>query len=246
LIAEFDSPSHRTTKSPILAAVSLALLALAGCTHPTSPSPAPATIDVLSYLLGDAALWPRVGSQGQNQIVDLSRREVCWVKYGNSRRFECWRWDDQFIYHEVDHALDGDSNESYSFTDGRWLPRYLPANATASASWSLDVARNQIVWFDATCHVDPARSHAFPYRQRAWVEPRLDAGSDLGLRDTLVLEYTPYDPAAQSGTTGAVEHFYLGLGAGWYEWERSGVLDFFNRLGGPATPMAREVWCAAP
>jgi hypothetical protein len=28
--------------------------------------------------------------------------------------------------------------------------------------------------------------------------------------------------------------------------ERAGFLDLFNRLGGPATLMAREVWCAAP
>jgi hypothetical protein len=224
----------------------MALVAIAGCTRPTTPSPAPVTIDVLNYLLGDAGLWPRVGSHGQNQIVDVARREVCWVKYGNARRFECWRWDDQFIYHEVDHALDGDSNESYSFTDGRWLARYLPAGATASAPWTMDVARNQIVWFDATCHVDPTRSHLFPYRQRAWIEPRRDAGSDLGMRDTLVLQYEPYDPAAPSAMTGAPEQYYFGLGAGWYEWERSGFLDFFNRLGGPATLMAREVWCAAP
>jgi hypothetical protein len=136
-------------KPPILAASAIALPALAGCTRPLSPSPAPATIDVLTYLLGDAALWPRVGNHGQNQIMDLARREVCWVKYANPRRFECWRWDDQFVYHEVDHALDGDSND-------------------------------------------------------------------------------------------------FGLGAGWYEWERSGVPDLFNRLGGPATLMARSVWCDAP
>jgi hypothetical protein len=117
-------------------------------------------------------LWPRRGSHGQNQIVDFTRREVCWVKYGNPRRFECWRWDDRFIYHAVDHGLDGDSNESYLLTDGRWLARDIPASATAAAPWTLDVAQNQLVWFDASCRVDPARSHAFPYRQRAWFERR--------------------------------------------------------------------------
>lgn len=223
-----------------------AAILLISCSSPAAPTAAAAPVDVLNYLLGDASLWPRVGSHSQNQNVDLARREVCWVKYGNPRRFECWRWDDLYVYHAVDHALDGDSNDSYSFTDGRWLPRYLPVGATATAPWVMDVARNQIVWFDATCRVDPARSHLFPYRQRAWLEPRLNAGSDLGTRDTLVLEYEPYDPAAASGVTGAPERYYFGLGAGWYEWERSGFLDWFNRLGGPATPMAREVWCAAP
>ena len=199
-------------------------------------------MDVLPYLLGDAVTWPRLGSHAQNQIVDLTRNEVCWVKYGNSRRFECWRWDDQFVYHAVDHGLDGDSNESYMLTNGRWLARYVPAAATASSPWTLDVAENNLVWFTASCGVDPSRSHAFPYRQRAWFEPRRDAGAALGARDTLVLEYQPYDP---QGTAGAAEHYYLGLSTGWYEWERSGFHDFFNRPGGPSTPMDRSVWCKA-
>ncbi len=54
------------------------------------------------------------------------------------------------------------------FTDGRWLARYLPAGTTAGAPWVMDVPANQIVWFDASCHLDPAKSHLFPYRQRAW------------------------------------------------------------------------------
>ena len=231
---------YQLTKSSILTVL---LLSLVSCSHPSAPTATRASVDVLTYLLGDAPLWPRLGSHAQNQIVDVTRREVCWVKYGNIRRFECWRWDDRFIYHAVDHALDGDSNESYTFTDGRWLPRYLPADAGASAPWVMDVPQNQMVWFNGACDVVPAQSHPFPYRQRAWFEPRRDAGSELGARDTLVLEYEPYDPA---GATGAAEHYYLALGAGWYEWERSGFHDFFNRVGGPSTPMAREVWCAAP
>ena len=175
------------------------LLLCSSCSSPASPATPQATIDVLSYLLGDPALWPRSGSHGQNQIVDLTRREVCWVKYGNPRRFECWRWDDRFIYHAVDHGLDGDSNESYMFTDGRWLARDIPAGATAAAPWTLDVSQNQLVWFDASCRVDPSRSHAFPYRQRAWFEPRRDTGADLGVRDTLVIEYQPYDPVGAAG-----------------------------------------------
>ncbi len=64
-----------------------------------------------------------------------------------------------------------------------------------------------------------------------------------GARDTLVLEYQPYDPV---GAAGAAEHYYLGLGAGWYEWERSGFLDFFNRTGGFNVSMDRVVWCHGP
>ena len=190
-----------------------AVLLFTACSSPAQPSATAAPVDVLGYLLGDAALWPRVGSHSQNQIVDPARREVCWVKYANPRRFECWRWDEQYVYHAVDHGLDGDSNESYRFTDGRWLPRYLPAGTTAASAWTIDVPRNQIVWYDATCRLDPARSHAFPYRMRAWFEPRVDAGTDLGQRDALLLEYEPYDPAAPQ--PGARERFSMALGAGW-------------------------------
>src|SRR4051812_6465388 len=122
----------RLTRAPFarLPGCLVALLLSSCCASSAAPASAPASTDVLTYLIGDAALWPRGGSHGQNQIVDVSRREVCWVKYGNARRFECWRWDDQFIYHAVDHGLDGDSNESYRFTDGRWLARRVPAGAT--------------------------------------------------------------------------------------------------------------------
>src|SRR5438034_703426 len=150
----FKLPNRQLTTLPILLA---ALLPLIACSSPVAPKASQATVDVLSYLVGDAALWPRVGSHSQNQIVDLARREVCWVKYANARRF--------------------------------------------------------------------------------------DAGPDLGQRDTLLFEYEPYDPAAPQ--PGAHERFSMALGAGWYRWERSGFVDMFNRLGGPAVAMNRAAWCDA-
>ncbi|HKB14298.1 MAG TPA: hypothetical protein VKD69_26715 [Vicinamibacterales bacterium] len=219
------------------------LLLVAGCSGPAAPSSrtAGAAIDVLDYLIGDAATWPRRGSHGQNQIVDRGRQEVCWTKYGNPRRFECWRWDDQFVYHAVDHALDGDSEESYTLTDGRWMPRFIAPAASAAAPWTLDVAANRLVWFDAACRVDDSRSHLFPYRLRAWIEPNVDGGGDIGVRETLVFEYEPYDPA--SPRAGNVERFFFARDAGWCRWQRDGFVDLFNRIGGPATQMNRSVWC---
>jgi hypothetical protein len=213
------------------------VLLCCACAPSTAPSAVEATVDVLDYLVGDPSLWPRVGNHYSNQVLDAARREVCWVKYANPQRFECWRWDDAFIYHAVDHALDGDLSESYNFTDGRWLPRYL------TGTWSLDAADNRIVWFDPWCRIDAGRSGVFPYRQRAWLETRRDAGGDLGMRDTVVLEYAPYDPA--SGRSVA-ERFYFARGAGWYRWQREGADLSFNRRGGPAVPMNRAVWCEAP
>lgn len=215
----------------------IATLLCCSCTQPTSPSiPAP-LVQVLDYLIGDQTLWPRVGDHSSNQIVDMERGEVCWVKYANAQRFECWRWDDEFIYHAVDHAIDGNSAESYSFTDGRWLPRRF------SGTWSLDVPLNRLIWFDPPCRFAADKSHVFPYRQRAWLEAGRNAGGDLGVRDTLVLEYAPYDPV--SGRTNP-ERFYFALGAGWYEWQRGAKGTVFNRLGGPAVGMNRSMWCANP
>src|SRR5439155_23051933 len=140
----------------VAAAIALTVSACAAGPASTAAPSRDHSVDVLDYLIGDQKLWPRVGSNSQNQVVDAAAREVCWVKYANPRRFECWRWDDQSIYHVVDHALDGNSPESYRFTDGRWMPRYL------SGEWTLDVAANRIIWFDAACHVNPSRSGLFP------------------------------------------------------------------------------------
>ena len=217
--------------------LAIAAVVCSCCGGPASPSPSAHAVDVLDYLIGDQTLWPRIGNHYSNQVVDLARREVCWVKYANPRRFECWRWDDQFVYHATDNAVDGDTGESYHFTDGRWLPRHL------SGTWSLDVTANDIVWFAPLCRFDAEKSHRFTYRQRAWLEPARDVGGDLGVRDTLVLEYAPYDAA--SGRSVA-ERFHFALGAGWYQWERESTDLIFNRRGGPVVAMNRSVWCETP
>jgi hypothetical protein len=214
----------------------LAVFICCGCAPAAAPSPIEATVDVVDFLVGDPSLWPRIGNHYSNQILDEARREVCWVKYANPQRFECWRWDEAFVYHAIDHAIDGDSGESYSFTDGRWLPRYL------TSTWSLDARDNRTIWFAPSCQLDAGKSAPFPYRQRAWLEKGRDAGGDLGLRDTLVLEYAPYDPA--SGRSNP-EYFYFARGAGWYEWQRENTDLIFNRRGGPIVPMNRAVWCRA-
>src|SRR5262249_49681864 len=199
---------------------------------PGTPSGA-TRIDVLDFLIGAPETWPRVGSFSVNQSVDLAQREVCWTKYANPRTFECWRWDEAFVYHVVDHGIDGNTGEWYAFADGRWLPRFV------TPDWHLDVA-TAITWYDASCRTLPDRSGPFRYHQRAWIEPARDAGGSLGVRETLVLEYAPEDPAG--GPTEA-EHFYFGRGAGWYEWTRAAARTVFNRVGGPAMPVARDLIC---
>ncbi len=196
-----------------------------GCHQLTAPTHD--AVDTLDFILGESSSWPRVGSQQQDQILEANR--VCWVKYGDRTMFECWRWDQSWVYHEVDHGLDGHTGESYRFTDGRWLPRFLPATG-----WSQDMADNHIRWFDAQCRMTEHGERAgmpltglFPYRQTATVQG-----------DTLVLEYEPHAP----GQTGAVERFLFKRKMGWYRWESARGSAWFDRPGGQS--VGRSEWCA--
>jgi hypothetical protein len=205
-----------------LVALVAAAASIADCGgSPVAPSSGP--VDVLDFVIGDPSLWPRHGDQSQQQVLDTTGREVCWIKYTNGQMFECWRWDDEWIYHRVDHGIDGNTGESYEFTDGRWLPRQF------TGTWTLDVAGNRILWFDRNCQLNPDRSGDFPYRQSAWIEPAKVINADLGVRDVLVLEYRP----ATGANRDYFERFSFARGAGWYAWQSSLDHDVrFDRVGG--------------
>jgi hypothetical protein len=204
------------------------------CTTPPAPvAPLPTTVDVVQFIVGAADFWPRTGDQLQHQVV--AGPQVCWVKYGRADMFECWRWDDEWIYHVVDYALDGETGESYSFTDGRWLPRHL----TLGQRWTLDVADNRIRWRNRRCEFIPAREgipddsgvNLFPYHVEAWIEPQTEIGGDLGVRDVLMLTYASYPPGGQPGEP---ERFSFAKGAGWYRWSSPRGTRAWTRLGGAA------------
>jgi hypothetical protein len=214
----------------------LLLVCTAACAHRVPATGLAAeTVDVLDFVVGDASSWPRVGTQMQQQVVDMVRREVCWIKYGRANQFECWTWDDAWIRHEVDHAVDGRPGVSYVFSDGRWLPRRLRKDRL----WTLDVVGNRITWFDPACVAEPSR--AFPYLLRARWEPARDLGPDLGERDTIVLEYAPHDVGAT--TRNEPERFFFARDAGWFLWTSDRGTARFDRLGGRAVS-GRGTFCA--
>lgn len=213
----------------------LILIACACAACGASPlSPSPTRIDVLEFLIGAETLWPRTGDQFQHQIVDRANRRVCWVKYGRPHMYECWRWDEQWIYHALDAALDGDRPDAYRFTDGRFLPRYLEGR------WTLDVTDNRVEWFNGQCQritgpegvPMPDGPPLFPYRVSAWIDTApVDRGAVAG-REVLILEYAPHPPNA--APTGNPERFHFAKGAGWYRWGRGPTVRLFDELGGPA------------
>ncbi len=202
--------------------VALALLALGACA--TAPSDQD-SIDVLDYVIGQPETWPRFGPlHSQHQNLEADR--VCWTKYALPWSYECWKWDSAYIYHAVDHAIDGNRRwEHYIFSDGRWLPRRL----VKGEAWSLVLLDNRLTWFDADCN--RADDRPAPYRVRAWHAGLMDAGGDLGVRDVLLLEYQPNPELAEPNTE---ERFYFAKGAGWYRWTRGVREVTFNQVGGPA------------
>jgi hypothetical protein len=208
-----------------LGVVTLVALMAAACV--TAPSTA-GTIDVLDYLLGAPETWPRFGPTNHHQHQNLDTGRVCWTKYTLGWSYECWRWDDAYVYHAVDHAIDGARRwEHYIFTDGRWMPRRFRLDET----WTLDLPNNRLTWYDAECNPQPERDA--PYRVQAWHEGLLTVGGDLGTRDVLVLAYQPNPAGAEPNTE---ERFYFAKGAGWYRWTRGAAEVTFNRIGGVARP----------
>jgi hypothetical protein len=202
--------------------VGIAVLGMVAC----ATSPSSETVDVLDYVLGTADTWPRHGAPNHYQHQHVEGDRVCWTKYTLPWSYECWRWDDAYLYHAVDHAIDGNRRwEHYIFSDGRWLPRRL----VKGEIWTLDLLDNRLTWFDAACN--RADERPAPYRVRVWHEGVIDAGGDLGIRDVIVLSYQP-NPDHAAPSTG--EHFYFAKGAGWYRWTRGAQEVTFNRLGGVA------------
>jgi hypothetical protein len=214
---------HRSLPLEIVT-LALAAQVASGCT--TAPS-SMETIDVLDYVLGLPETWPRFGPTNHHQHQNLERNCVAWTKYTLGWSFERWCWDEAFIYHTVDHAIDGGTRrwEHYIFTDGRWMPRQLRVGET----WTLDLLDNRLTWYDAACNPQPERPA--PYRVRLWHEGLLDTGGDLGRRDVIVLAYQPNPAAAEPNTE---ERFYFAKGAGWYRWTRGTAEVTFNQIGGVA------------
>jgi hypothetical protein len=101
----------------------------------------------------------RFGPTNHHQHQNLESDRACWTKYTLGWSYECWRWDDHYLYHAVDHAIDGARRwEFYVFTDGRWMPRRLRKDET----WTLELLDNRLTWYDAQCKPAAAAGRSVP------------------------------------------------------------------------------------
>ena len=214
----------------------LIALATGACVDATQPTRPVTSIDVLDFIVGDDALWPRIGNHYSNQIVDVARREVCWVNYANPQRFECWRWDETFVYHAVDHAVDGDTGELVQL-HGRSVAAPLPDRRRVDSGYRREphhMVRSAVRGVGGEIGSIPGTGSA-PGSNLASTRAAISASATS--LSSSIRRTTP-----ASGRS-ATERFQFARGAGWYRWQRDGVDLQFNRRGGPRVPMNRAVWC---
>jgi hypothetical protein len=187
-------------------------------------------IDLLPFIVGDDAHWPRHGSHEMDRRWD--GHDLWWIKFGHPDHWEHWVLDgDAFILRE-DRSQSGAGD--YSFHPGRWFPRHMAIGQT------IDARDNVIQEYEPdTCAVQPG-TRVFPYRLRflqAWT--RLDLGGDIGVLDghgAPVAVLLEYDPGGDRDTR---ETGLYALGWGSVRWQAISQVDgallhetTFNLLGG--------------
>ena len=192
-------------------------------------------IDILPFLIGDDAHWPRHGSHEMDRRWD--GRTLWWIKFGHADHWERWELVDDHFYLREDRSQSGAGD--YSFHPGRWFPRHMTLGQRH------DAPDNVIQEYDPqTCAIKPS-TRVFPYGVRllqAWT--RISLGGDIGVLDghgepvAILLEY---DPGDQHDTR---ETGLYARGWGLVRWQaisqqdanKDAVLNetTFNLLGGTA------------
>jgi hypothetical protein len=187
-------------------------------------------IDLLPFIVGDDARWPRHGSHDLDRRWD--GRDLWWIKFGHPDHWEHWVLDRDVFYLREDRSQSGAGD--YSFHPGSWFPRRMTLHQT------IDARHNVIQEYEPeTCAIKPT-ARVFPYRLRllqAWT--RIDLGGDIGILDghgAPVAVLLEYDPGGEDDTR---ETGLYALGWGSVRWQAisqvNGALlneTTFNLLGG--------------
>jgi hypothetical protein len=200
---------------------------------PAMPWTGTRPIDVLPFLIGDDARWPRHGSHEMDRRWD--GRHLWWIKFGHADHWEHWELIGDAFYLREDRSQSGAGD--YSFHPGCWFPRYM------TLGQRIDARDNKIQEYEPeTCAIKPS-TRAFPYAVRflqAWT--RISLGGDIGVLDghgapiAILLEYDPGDDR-DTRETGL-----YALGWGLVRWQAISQADAdkdavlnettFNLLGG--------------
>jgi hypothetical protein len=173
-------------------------------------------IDLLPFLIGDDARWPRHGSHEMDRLWD--GRHLWWIKFGHPDHWEHWELNGDAFYLREDRSQSGAGD--YSFHPGRWFPRSMTVGQSVAAP------DNVIQEYKPeTCEIKPS-SRVFPYAVRllqAW--SRISLGGDIGVLDghgapvAILLEYDP------GGDRDTRETGLYALGWGLVRWQAISQAD---------------------
>lgn len=200
------------------------------------PLPADGRVyDLLPFVLGNPGRWPRRGPT--HTLGQIVRDQLFYfVKFAgnepgaaNGESYEAWAYDANWLY----LLEDASSGDTYSFTDPRMWPRFLPIGFAAA----FDTGPHEAVWRDRTTCVVTKRE---PFARRMWLHglQSWDWGPDLGVRLTAMLVY---DDTGGFHTPGRyVEVGYYAKGAGSVRWE-SYKSDVVYATNPPSFPAAARV-----
>ena len=209
----------------------------AGCRQSLAPSPAVETVDVLDFLIGDVALWPRVGSHYMNQVVDPSAARCAGSNTST-----------------LADSSAGGGTTRMSITQPTTRSTATPASPTISATGGGCHGVCRLVRAASGAWMRPPTSSpgSLPVHGRRGSQRRVSLSATRLVRGEgrrrrrrghsrqHRARVMPYDPA--TGSTNS-ERFYFAKGAGWYRWQRGDAESLFVRTGGTGVAMNRDVWC---
>lgn len=185
----------------------------------------PETIDTLVYFLTHHRDESLNGGHLLSQTIDENKKVSYYVKGDSALFYELHTWDDQYIYLKEDRTFL--SVPSTTFSDGRWMKRYMKVGETININ-----SANIFQLYDQTLSnlkctkrinaavidtsgktLEGQTAISGPFTYRMMLEkhdPAFDIGGDLGIQDVIIVKY-------EYGN--AFERFYYSKEWGWIKWE---------------------------
>jgi len=222
-------------------AIALALVAVFGCggggsvTSPTQAGPQAKLkppFDTVDFMLSNGEFYSWDGTAWATlptYRVGPDRWVEC--KFGDCSHHEAFRYDGEWVYLDEDHSMN-DGATWFVYSLGRWAKRrWQPGD-------SFDV-QHFSSWFQSGICRRNIEGHEILYRVRfeaLWED--FDFRGDLGVRDAIVVSYSPTLPQYRSGVPpdySRPEYNVYARGAGRVYWG-------YGRPGPDSAFANRRVW----